>query len=106
MVTGADWGQTPMPHFCIGHSYFLGVSSFEDLQEVFATKILPLLEEYFYGDPARIGRVLGEKFVSRNHESINWASGDWGQEEFDERNIYVIKDPRNLSQEDFKSIYE
>jgi len=91
---------------CIGHSYFLGVSSFEDLQEVFATKILPLLEEYFYGDPARIGRVLGEKFVSRNHESINWASGDWGQEEFDERNIYVIKDPRNLSQEDFKSIYE
>ncbi|MFW6224395.1 MAG: McrB family protein, partial [Bacteroidota bacterium] len=73
---------------CIGHSYFLGVSSFEDLQIVFATKILPLLEEYFYGDPARIGMVLGEKFVSRNYESINWASGDWGQEEFDERNIY------------------
>jgi hypothetical protein len=91
---------------CIGHSYFLGVSSFEDLQEVFATKILPLLEEYFYGDPARIGRVLGEKFVSRNYESINWASGDWGQEEFDERSIYIIKDPRSLSQEDFKSIYE
>jgi hypothetical protein len=91
---------------CIGHSYFLGVSSFEDLQEVFVTKILPLLEEYFYGDPARIGRVLGEKFVSRNYESINWASGDWGQEEFDERSIYIIKDPRSLSQEDFKSIYE
>ena len=91
---------------CIGHSYFLGVNSFEDLQEVFATKILPLLEEYFYGDPARIGRVLGEKFVSRNYESINWASGDWGQEEFDERSIYIIKDPRSLSQEDFKSIYE
>jgi len=91
---------------CIGHSYFLGVRSFQDLQGVFATKILPLLEEYFYGDPARIGMVLGEKFVSRNYESINWASGDWGQEEFDERHIFVIKDPRSLSQEDFQSIYE
>jgi hypothetical protein len=91
---------------CIGHSYFLGVSSFEDLQIVFATKILPLLEEYFYGDPARIGMVLGEKFVWRNDESVNWAQGDWGQDGFDERNIYVIKDPRSLSQEDFKSIYE
>lgn len=91
---------------CIGHSYFLGVRNFQDLQGVFATKILPLLEEYFYGDPARIGMVLGEKFVSRNYESINWASGDWGQEEFDERHIFVIKDPRSLSQEDFQSIYE
>ncbi|WP_430972623.1 AAA family ATPase [Sunxiuqinia rutila] len=46
----------------IGHSYFLSVASLEDLKAVFQNKIIPLLQEYFYGDIAKIGLVLGEEF--------------------------------------------
>lgn len=47
----------------IGHSYLLGLKTDEDLMETFSRKIIPLLQEYFYGDYARIGLVLGKGFV-------------------------------------------
>ncbi len=46
--------------FCIGHTYFLDISNKKDLLFVFAKKILPLLEEYFYNDFYKIKLVLGE----------------------------------------------
>jgi len=52
----------------IGHSYFLGLEKDEELMETFNQKIIPLLQEYFYGDYAMIGLVLGEGFVKK--ESI------------------------------------
>lgn len=42
----------------IGHSYFMGVESIEDLCAVFKNKIIPLLQEYFYDDYAKIIAVL------------------------------------------------
>src|SRR5690554_6953644 len=33
----------------IGHSYFLNVQSEEDLKDVFKDKVIPLLQEYFFG---------------------------------------------------------
>ena len=47
----------------IGHSYFMEVKSMEDLKWVFQDKIIPLLQEYFYGDYGKIGLVLGKGFV-------------------------------------------
>ena len=95
---------------CIGHSYFMGISQTNDplgeLCRIFAAKILPLLEEYFYGDPAKIGMVLGEQFVTRTDETIEWASGDWGVDEFEERRVYAIQDPITLKAEDFRAVYE
>jgi hypothetical protein len=49
----------------IGHSYFMRVDDETKLAEAFANKILPLLQEYFYGDYGKIGLVLGEGFVER-----------------------------------------
>lgn len=46
----------------IGHSYFMSVSTIEDLKCVFKNEIIPLLQEYFYGDIAKIGLVLGIDF--------------------------------------------
>src|SRR5690606_19509150 len=47
----------------IGHSYFLNVRSANDLKTAFQNKIIPLLQEYFYGDFGKIGLVLGGGFL-------------------------------------------
>ena len=41
----------------IGHSYFLSVESIKDLKSAFQNKIIPLLQEYFFGDYGKIGTV-------------------------------------------------
>lgn len=46
----------------IGHSFFLKVSSLEELKLTFSKNIIPLLKEYFYNDNEKIGWVLGEGF--------------------------------------------
>lgn len=48
----------------IGHSYFIGVDSVEKLMDVFQHKIIPLLQEYFFGDAERIKMVIGEDFFT------------------------------------------
>ena len=53
---------------CIGQAYFMQMGTFRELQEVFQLQIIPLLEEYFWGDYAKIGLILGEGFV----EQISW----------------------------------
>jgi hypothetical protein len=95
---------------CIGHSYLMTVSQngnpLEELRNVFATKILPLLEEYFYSDPAKIGMILGEKFVKRKDDTVEWASGGSDGDDFEERQVYALEDPQKLTAEDFRTIYE
>lgn len=43
----------------IGHAYYLGVRSLADLRQVFAERIIPLLQEYFYGQWDRVAMTLG-----------------------------------------------
>lgn len=94
---------------CIGHSYFWDIDKKADpLQElclIFKTKVLPLLEEYFYGDPGKIGMVLGKAFVTRKDETIQWAPGDWGMDDYEERRVYALADPMTLTLQDFQSVY-
>ncbi|MFC6861211.1 McrB family protein [Zunongwangia atlantica] len=60
----------------IGHSYFLKITSLEDLKEVFENKIIPLLQEYFYNDYEKIALILGEGFVKRNEAKVKFAKFD------------------------------
>lgn len=46
----------------IGHSYFINVKNENDLRNTFKNNIIPLLQEYFYGDYEKIGMVLGMEF--------------------------------------------
>lgn len=48
----------------IGHAFFMNVVSLEDLKLVFEQKVLPLLQEYFYGDISKIALVLGDGFLN------------------------------------------
>lgn len=43
----------------IGHAYFFGVRSLDSLRSVFADRILPLLQEYFYGQWDKVALALG-----------------------------------------------
>lgn len=72
----------------IGHSYFMGVENEDDLNDVFYDKIIPLLQEYFYGDYEKIQLVLGEGFVKKESESVKFA-GDKGGD-FDVSEVYRI----------------
>ena len=52
----------------IGHTYFLGVQDLEGLRRVFQKQVLPLLQEYFYDDWAKIRAVLGEnEFIEQKN---------------------------------------
>ncbi len=44
----------------IGHSYFLGISNYDDLERIFLTKIIPLLQEYFYEDWEKVQLVFDD----------------------------------------------
>ena len=60
----------------IGHSYFLKVNSEKTLKASFRNEIIPLLEEYFFGDYGKIGLVLGSTFVEIINHAFDFASFD------------------------------
>jgi hypothetical protein len=62
----------------IGHSYFMKFADQvlvdpEELRSVFTDKIIPLLQEYFYGDYEKIQLVLGDGFVEETPNTIPFA---------------------------------
>lgn len=93
----------------IGHAYFLELSesrdSLEALRLLFRSKIIPLMQEYFYADMGRIGLVLGSAFVERVERAdladFNYPDADLLRE----REIYRLRDPMKLSAADFRSVY-
>ena len=72
----------------IGHSYFMGCPDKEDdakkwLKNVFKDKIIPLLQEYFYGDYKKIYYVLGPGFVEKKTGKTSFAVENSDDYEFD-----------------------
>jgi Cdc6-like AAA superfamily ATPase len=80
----------------IGHSYFLSVNSVSQLKECFKSKIIPLLQEYFYGDYSKIGLVLGSGFVRKkvyDESEFSFAAFDSeSSTDFENRDVYEIID--------------
>lgn len=76
----------------IGHSYFIAPDSIDDLKKVFEDKIIPLLQEYFYGDYGKIGLVLGKGFIEAKDATCKFADYDYNFEsELDEIKLFKIK---------------
>jgi hypothetical protein len=84
----------------------------EDLKQIFAVRILPLLEEYFYGDPIKIGMVLGRAFVEKKkyvgNDTLKFALGFESKlDDFERKDVYEIKDPLKFdNMKPFRAIYE
>ena len=52
----------------IGHTYFLGVDTLAALASTFQTRIIPLLQEYFYDDWEKIRAVLNQNSFVRKSD--------------------------------------
>jgi 5-methylcytosine-specific restriction protein B len=88
----------------IGHSYLMDCKSLQDLRRAFEKKIIPLLQEYFYGDWDRVCVVLacpwdGDQaepkcpnaspiITARRMVSLPWASSNG--DDFEERLSYNV----------------
>lgn len=94
----------------IGHSYFFNINSLEDLKLVFKDKIIPLLEEYFYGDFGKIGLVLGENFITPSevkNKSVLASFKDYEDIDFiSDKKIFRLKSINEMKETDFISIYQ
>ncbi len=89
----------------IGHAFFINDTSIEDLRNTFANKIIPLLQEYFYGDYSKMELVIGSAFFEKKEVSkVKFAVKS---EDFEaEGQVYHIKnisEPSVMSDEDFIS---
>lgn len=79
----------------IGHAYLVKVRSVADLKYVFKNKILPLLQEYFYGDYGKIGLVLGQVFIKSKGpvQTINLKQvDDYDTGDLNQAKTYQIQD--------------
>lgn len=92
----------------IGHSYFMSVKSLDDLKLAFQNKIIPLLQEYFFGDYGKIGLVLGKDFFKEYEKSSNenvFAEFPYSEvSDFSERIIYKFKNLINTTDEEFFAV--
>jgi 5-methylcytosine-specific restriction protein B len=46
----------------IGHAFLINIKSIDELRNAFANKIIPLLQEYFYGNYRKMEMVIGSDF--------------------------------------------
>ena len=91
----------------IGHSYFIGIEDLDGLKRTFKDKIIPLLEEYFYGDFGKIGLVLGGAFIESVENKTTFPKNFEYEKDFlEDKKIYHITPSKDWDDEAFRSIYE
>ncbi len=95
----------------IGHSYFINIKNINDLKRTFEKNVIPLLEEYFFGNYGKIGLVLGSEFIELKEDKDKVEFANNFSEKYEdaqnlrEKSIFLIKDSNNWSAESFISIY-
>ncbi|TDS66142.1 McrB family protein [Myroides indicus] len=94
-------------HHQIGHSYFIGIQNLEDLKQTFKDKIIPLLEEYFYGDFGKIGLVLGGSFIYQEENNAKFPKNFSYENDFlEDKKVYCFTPFKNWNEQTFISVYE
>ena len=94
----------------IGHTYFIGVKSLDDLEKAFKTKIIPLLQEYFYDNYEKIDLVLngkGNGFIQKVSLPENALSeSDLVDRDRDVYELLAGDDGKWKNPESYRKIYE
>lgn len=96
----------------IGHAYFIKDNlSFDDLVSIMKNKVIPLLQEYFYGDWEKIELILGgagsnnnDYFISKKKINANSLFNTNIIYNYQEQYRYSVVD--NPSKQAFLNIYE
>ena len=109
---------------CIGHAYFTSLRQAPDgdermaaLQQVFSTRILPLLEEYFFEDWQKIRLVLADNqknvpaqflLESTDHEDdlTRLFGGDHGLDSFSTKRRFVLQESAFSNPDAYVGIYQ
>jgi 5-methylcytosine-specific restriction endonuclease McrBC GTP-binding regulatory subunit McrB len=77
----------------IGHAYLINVWSIDALKSAVFHKILPLLQEYFYRDYARIGLVMGTSFIRvEKPDTVEFMAVDgYEPDDLNDRYVYHLR---------------
>lgn len=93
----------------IGHSYFMDIHAADDpeseLRLVFKNKVLPLLQEYFYGDPRKLGAVLGPNWVKKREASTHKLYGKFDIDDAG-KDVFDVADPMDVGLDAFAELYD
>ncbi|MFM7681431.1 MAG: McrB family protein, partial [Bacteroidota bacterium] len=89
----------------IGHAFFINDITIQDLRNTFANKIIPLLQEYFYGNYSKMELVIGSAFFEKKEVSkVKFAvKSDDFEAEGQVYHIKNISEPSVMSDEVFIS---
>lgn len=89
----------------IGHSFFMNLQNIIELKLVFHNKILPLLQEYFFGDFGKIELIVGKEFFEKNEDEEGdygiFADSDYPVNGLGDRRVYHIQDIMAMNDDDF-----
>ena len=85
----------------IGHAFFMGVKTIDDLRRVFANKVIPLLQEYFYGDYGKMEMVMGKAFLKESKDSSKVRFAPNSSDFEPEGTVYQIKNILKLTGDKF-----
>lgn len=99
----------------IGHAYFMGIATskepLQELKRVFQHRILPLMQEYFYGDIGKMALVIGGGFFEQNTNDVKFMTVGWyDAAELSERRVDKLRDVMAMDDDEFtnlvKAIYQ
>ena len=95
----------------IGHAYLSSVRSLADLRVVFQSRIIPLLQEYFFDDWSRIEMVVSSRsgrsaFVAREVLDYSKLFGVAEAGAMAQRFRYRVTEPTGWSVLDFSGLYQ
>lgn len=93
----------------IGHSNLMKVSNATELRKTFQKNIIPLLEEYFYGDKGKIQMILGRGFIQKSKLSNTgnvFADSDYeGASLMGEREVWKMNEEWKSNDNDWEKYF-
>lgn len=93
----------------IGHAYFMGIATskepLQELKRVFQHRILPLMQEYFYGDIGKMALVIGGAFFEQDKNDVKFMTVGWyDAAELPERRVDKLKNVMDMEGEEFTDL--
>lgn len=95
----------------IGHAFLMKVVTANELKSIFSNKIIPLLQEYFYNDYAKIGMIIGPSFLYIKRDRTVFMKVDgYDVSDMEDKTVYSLKNLDDIDETDFlnmvRCIYE